>query len=81
MRVLCLGDDGQMTSQFRIERLRAQVAAEAPVTITQDVALPPAEIEAEEEVAAVEDEEDEAEAEPSRGRGRCRGRCRRRGGG
>ena len=63
MRVLCLGDDGQMTSQFRIERLRAQVVAEAPVTITQDVALPPpAEIEAEEEAAAVEDEEDEAEA-------------------
>ena len=62
MRVLCLGDDGQMTSQFRIERLRAQVAAEAPVAITQDVALPPAEIEAEEEAAAVEDEEDEAEA-------------------
>ena len=41
MRVVCLGDDGQMTSQFRIERLRAQVVAEAPVTITQDVALPP----------------------------------------
>ena len=64
MRVLCLGDDGQMTSQFRIERLRAQVAVEAPVTITQDVALPPAEIEAEEEAAAVEDEEAEAVAEP-----------------
>ena len=62
MRVLCLGDDGQMTSQFRIERLRAQVAVEAPVTVTQDIALPPAEIEAEEEAAAVEDEEDEAEA-------------------
>ena len=63
MRVLCLGDDGQMTSQFRIERLRAQVVTEAPVTITQDVALPPpAEVEAEEEAAAVEDEEDEAEA-------------------
>ena len=50
MRVLCLGDDGQMTSQFRIERVRAQVAAEAPVAITQAVPLPPAEIEAEEEV-------------------------------
>jgi ribonuclease E len=61
MRVLCLGEDGQMTSQFRIERLRAQVVAEAPVTITQDVAQP-AEVEAEEEAAAVEDEEDEAEA-------------------
>ncbi len=63
MRVLCLGDDGQMTSQFRIERLRAQVAAELPVAITQEVALPPAEIEAEEEVADVEDEEVEVEAE------------------
>jgi ribonuclease E len=63
MRVLCLGDDGQMTSQFRIERLRAQVAVEAPVTMTQDVVPPPAEIEAEEEAAAVADEEDEAEAD------------------
>ena len=63
MRVLCLGDDGQMTSQFRIERVRAQVVAEAPVAITQEVALPPPEIEAEEEVVVVEDEEDEAEAE------------------
>ncbi|HME26594.1 MAG TPA: Rne/Rng family ribonuclease [Acetobacteraceae bacterium] len=62
MRVLCLGDDGQMTSQFRIERVRAQVAAETPVAITQDV-LPPPEIEAEDEAADVEDEEDEAEDE------------------
>ncbi len=37
MRVLCLGDDGQMTSQFRIERVRAQVVAEVPVAITQEV--------------------------------------------
>ena len=37
MRVLCLGDDGQMTSQFRIERVRAQVVAETPVAITQEV--------------------------------------------
>ncbi len=63
MRVLCLGDDGQMTSQFRIERVRAQVVAEIPVAITQEVALPPAEIEAEEEVADVEDEEAEVEAD------------------
>ncbi|HEY2615776.1 MAG TPA: Rne/Rng family ribonuclease [Acetobacteraceae bacterium] len=63
MRVLCLGDDGQMTSQFRIERVRAQVVAELPVAITQETALPPAEIEAEEEVADLEDEEAEVEAD------------------
>ena len=42
MRVLCLGDDGQMTSQFRIERVRAQVAGEVPAAITQDVLAPAA---------------------------------------
>ena len=36
MRVLCLGDDGQMISEFRIERVRAQVVTEAPATVTQD---------------------------------------------
>jgi ribonuclease E len=62
MRVLCLGDDGQMTSQYRIERMRAQVVTEAPVAITQEVALP-SEIESEEEVVGVEAEEAETETE------------------
>jgi ribonuclease E len=62
MHVLCLADDVQMTSQFRIERLRAQAPSEAPVAITQDVALRPAELETDEEVVAgEEDEEEEAE--------------------
>ena len=60
MRVVCLGDDGQMTSQFRIERLRAQVVIEAPVTVTQAEVLPPPEAEVEEEVAGDEEAEDEA---------------------
>jgi ribonuclease E len=60
MRVVCLGDDGQMTSQFRIERLRAQAVIEAPVTVTQAEALPPPEAEPEEEVASDDEAEDEA---------------------
>jgi ribonuclease E len=64
MRVLCLGEDAQIASQFRIERLRAQAVTEAPAAaITQDVTLPPAEIEPEEEVLGSEDEDEEAEAE------------------
>ena len=59
MRVLCLGDDGQMTSQFRIERLRAQVAVEAPAAITQDVDAAAPEMEAEEEIVAGEEDEEE----------------------
>ena len=68
MRVLCLGDDDQMASQFRIERVRAQVPGEVPVAITQDVAMPPlpvidAEVEEIDEVIVAEDEdEEEAEA-------------------
>jgi ribonuclease E len=62
MRVLCLGDDGQMISEFRIERVRAQVATEAPVTVTQ-VEAPPPEVDAEEDVVGEEEEEDEAETE------------------
>ena len=60
MRVVCLGDDGQMISQFRIERLKAQVVIEAPVTVTQSEALPPPETDVEEEAAGEEEAEDEA---------------------
>jgi ribonuclease E len=66
MRVICQGDDGQLVSQFRIDRVRAQVAGEAPVAITQDVALPSPVIDAEivedDEITAAEDEDEEAEA-------------------
>ena len=61
MRVLCLGDDGQMISEFRIERVRAQVAVEAPVTVAQVEALPVPETEGEEDLAGEEEEEDEAD--------------------
>jgi ribonuclease E len=70
MRVICQGDESHMVSQFRIERVRAQVPGETPAAITQDVALPPpATIDAEiedveegEEPAVAEDEDDEVEA-------------------
>jgi ribonuclease E len=63
MHVLCLGDDAQMISQFRIERVRAQTPGEAQVAVTQQTSmLPPAveAIEAEDEPIGAEDE-DEAE--------------------
>jgi ribonuclease E len=60
MRVLCLGEDSQTTSQFRIERVRAQTTVETPVPVAQAEPTPPAEIETEEEFAG-EDEEDEVE--------------------
>ena len=75
MRVLCLGDDGQMTSQFRIERVRAQVAGRGAGGDHQEVALPIRRAEVEEEDVGVEAEEDEAETETERGRGGCRA-CR-----
>jgi ribonuclease E len=67
MRVLCLGDDGQMASQFRIDRVRAQVPGEGPAAITQDVAMPPlqvidAEVEEVDEVTVADDEDDTDEA-------------------
>ncbi|HET7883689.1 MAG TPA: Rne/Rng family ribonuclease [Acetobacteraceae bacterium] len=89
MRVMCLGDDGQMSSQFRIERVRAQVVSEAPVAITQEVTMPPPEIEGGEDVAVVAEETeatadeliptagDEAQEDPEHHR---RHRRRRRGG-
>ncbi len=67
MRVLCFGDETQMTSQFRIDRVRAQVPGEAPAAITQEGSMHPVaeaepEVEAEEDVVVVEDEEDEETA-------------------
>ena len=91
MHVLCVGDDIQMNSQFRIERLRAQVASEVPAAITQDAGPPSAEAESEEEIEAGEEDEEETEtqtgdrlpgesAEDAERRHRRR-RRRRRGGG
>jgi ribonuclease E len=67
MRVLCFGDETQMTSQFRIDRVRAQVPGEAPAAITQEGSMHPVaeaepEIEAEEDVVVVEDDEEEETA-------------------
>jgi ribonuclease E len=69
MRVLCLGDDTQMPSQFRIDRVRAQVPSEAPVAITPEVALPSpavAEAEPDEEIVGEDEEDAEDAAETSR---------------
>ncbi len=65
MHVMCLGDDIQLNSQFRIEKLRAQVASETPAAITQDVGGPhPAEVEVlDEEVEAGEEDEEESEGQ------------------
>jgi ribonuclease E len=67
MRVICLGDDGQMPAQFRIDRIRAQMAEVIPVAITQDVPPPilaEAEVEEEdEELTPGEEDEEEAEGE------------------
>ncbi|MDR3538475.1 MAG: ribonuclease E/G, partial [Acetobacteraceae bacterium] len=68
MRVIIAADDGQLASQFRIERVRAQIVGEALSVVTPDApqpALPPpaaavAESEADEDEAG-EDEEDDAE--------------------
>jgi ribonuclease E len=60
MRVLCLGDDDQMSSQYRIERVRSQVATEPPAAITQDSAMV-SEIEADDAEFVGAEAEDEAE--------------------
>ena len=65
MRVLCMGDDAQMSSQFRIDRLRAQVPSEAPAAITQTmpIAEPEAEVaEVVEEEGTLEDDDDTEES-------------------
>jgi ribonuclease E len=67
MRVVCLGSEDQMASQFRIDRVKPQVAGEAPAAITPDAyqpALPEPQTEAEPEpeeadVSAEADEEQE----------------------
>ncbi len=57
MQVVCLGDDLQMTSQYRIDRVKPQVAGDVAAVITQDMhppALP---------APAMDIEEPDAEAE------------------
>jgi ribonuclease E len=81
MRVMCLGDDDQTPSQYRIERVRSQVAAEMPTAITQ--AAPPPEVEEEEEeepatVAGEGEGETEAGVEESHDELEHRRRRRRR---
>ncbi len=57
MQVVCLGDEAQMASQYRIERVKPQVAGDVAAVITQETH--PAALLA----PAVEVEETEAEAE------------------
>src|SRR5579872_3424041 len=59
MRVICLGDESHTVSQFRIERVRAQVPGEAPAAITQAIPAPEPEPEVDEDVAT--DDEETAE--------------------
>ena len=73
MTVLCMGDDDQMPSQFRIERLRAQVPSETPVAITQAIPAPEPEAEVDEDVAADEDETAEGSGETVRAEGEAAG--------
>ncbi len=93
MRVLCLGDEGQLSSHYRIERVRPQTADTTPAAITQEVSFPAAvepEEEEEEGVSAAGEEDEEAEGEGARAepgetaeeaeRRRRRRRRRRRGG-
>ncbi len=61
MRVVCLGDETQMPSQFRIDRVRAQVPSEVPVAITPDSTAQPAESEDVEEAVSTEVEEEQGE--------------------
>jgi ribonuclease E len=37
MQVVCLGDEAQMTSEYRIDRLKPQVAGDAAAVVTQDM--------------------------------------------
>ncbi len=56
MQVICLGDEAQMTSEYRIDRLKPQVAGDVVPVITQDMHPPglPAPEAAVEEVEAEE---------------------------
>ena len=79
MHVIFQGDDSLMAPEFRIDRVRPQVAGEAPAAITPDIAPSPPPAEAEPQEIEEDDEEDESDeeeaeaAEPSaegaRGRG------------
>jgi ribonuclease E len=69
MTVLCMGDDEQMPSQFRIERLRAQVPSETPAAITQAIPAPEPEPEVDEDVAADDEETAEESGETARAEG------------
>ena len=84
MRVLCFGDEAQLASQYRIERVRAQIPIEAPAAITQESALQPAETETEEEPAGEEEDSEDAiiaGETPEEAEHRRRRRRRRRRGG
>ena len=64
MRVICLGDEGQMASQFRIDRVKPQVAGEVSAVVTPDAyspALPEPQAEADEEDVSAEADEEEAD--------------------
>jgi len=65
MRVTFLGDDNMMAPQFRIERVRAQIAADIPAVVRPEAGASAAEPKPEEEAeeAAEADEADEAEGE------------------
>ncbi|HLJ04678.1 MAG TPA: Rne/Rng family ribonuclease [Acetobacteraceae bacterium] len=69
MTVLCMGDDEQMPSQFRIERLRAQVPSETPAAITQAIPAPEPEPEVDEDVATDDEETAEEGGETARAEG------------
>ena len=59
MRVVCLGDETQMASQYRIDRLKPQVAGDVATFVTQDM-HPPAVPAAAAEIEEAETEEPEA---------------------
>jgi ribonuclease E len=63
MLVFCVGDDDQMSSQFRIERIKAQMPVETHVAITQTTAVPEADAEADEDIGAEDEEEIEESGE------------------
>jgi ribonuclease E len=56
MQVVCLGDEGQMASQYRIDRVKPQVASDVTAVITQDM-HPPAMLAPPTEVEETEPEE------------------------
>ncbi len=71
MHVTFLGDDAMMAPQFRIERVRAQIAADIPAAVRPEAGAATAEPALEEEVedAAEDDEAEDAEAEAQESEG------------